>query len=380
MTRLACALRSSPERRDESERLSREAITIARRLDDPESLSYALGGRFWATWWPENPEERTVIVSELADVAKKIGDQERIADTYAMLFMSLSERGLMADARREAANLSRYTKEIRQPALHWYGTVNLSELALIEGAFDRADELLTIEMGSAGLVTSARDDVSASRMQRFLLRREQGRVAEEEATVRASIDEFPWYPVHRAALVLLLMDQGRAPEARIIFDGLARDDFSAIYVDNEWLLGMGVAAEACSLLGDTAAAGVLYRRLEPFAGRHAIGHILGGTCNVPHGYTSCVMLPPVLRYNATVNADRQAWVSEALGRPGISAADAVAELVADLGLPGTLRAVGVNSEQLDRIAEESMHDRWVHTNPRKIAGPADVRVLLDAAW
>ncbi|MEJ0068423.1 MAG: iron-containing alcohol dehydrogenase [Pseudomonadota bacterium] len=24
---------------------------------------------------------------------------------------------------------------------------------------------------------------------------------------------------------------------------------------------------------------------------HAIGHILGGTCNVPHGYTSCVMLP-----------------------------------------------------------------------------------------
>src|SRR4029079_2294512 len=100
MTRLACALRSSPERRDESERLSREAITIARRLDDAESLSYALGGRFWATWWPENPEERTVIVSELADVAKKIGDQERIADTDAMLFMSLSARGHMARAPR----------------------------------------------------------------------------------------------------------------------------------------------------------------------------------------------------------------------------------------------------------------------------------------
>ena len=37
-------------------------------------------------------------------------------------------------------------------------------------------------------------------------------------------------------------------------------------------------------------------------------------------------------------------------------------------------------EQLDRIAEESMHDRWVHTNPRKIDGPPDVRALLDAAW
>ena len=113
---------------------------------------------------------------------------------------------------------------------------------------------------------------------------------------------------------------------------------------------------------------------------HGIGHVLGGTAGVPHGYTSCVMLPPVLRFNQPVNAERQGWVSDALGRPGWSAGDAVAELVADLGLPGTLRAVGVEPDQLDRIAEESMHDRWVHTNPRKIDGPRDVRMLLDAAW
>ena len=37
-------------------------------------------------------------------------------------------------------------------------------------------------------------------------------------------------------------------------------------------------------------------------------------------------------------------------------------------------------DQLDRIAEESMHDRWVHTNPRKIERPAVVREILDAAW
>ncbi len=113
---------------------------------------------------------------------------------------------------------------------------------------------------------------------------------------------------------------------------------------------------------------------------HGIGHVLGGTAGVPHGYTSCVMLPPVLRFNEPVNAERQAWVSDALGSPGGRAGDVVAELVASLGLPGTLRDVGVKREQLDRIAEESMHDRWVHTNPRKINGPPDVRALLDAAW
>ena len=101
---------------------------------------------------------------------------------------------------------------------------------------------------------------------------------------------------------------------------------------------------------------------------HGIGHVLGGTAGVPHGYTSCVMLPPVLRFNETGERRTPGLVSDALGRPGAKAADAVAALVADLGLPGTLRDVGVKAEQLDRIAEESMHDRWVHTNPRKIAG------------
>lgn len=113
---------------------------------------------------------------------------------------------------------------------------------------------------------------------------------------------------------------------------------------------------------------------------HGIGHVLGGTAGVPHGYTSCVMLPHVLRFNQSVNGERQKWVSEALGRPGVPAAEVLSELIGALGLPRTLREVGVKPEMLDRIAEESMHDRWVHTNPRKIEGPHVVRTLLDAAW
>ena len=113
---------------------------------------------------------------------------------------------------------------------------------------------------------------------------------------------------------------------------------------------------------------------------HGIGHVLGGTAHVPHGYTSCVMLPHVLRFNESVNAARQAVVAEAMGAPGANAADVVAALIADLGLPSTLRAVGVKADQLDTIARNSMHDRWIHTNPRKIEGPATVRMLLDAAW
>jgi maleylacetate reductase len=113
---------------------------------------------------------------------------------------------------------------------------------------------------------------------------------------------------------------------------------------------------------------------------HGIGHVLGGTAGVPHGYTSCIMLPHVLRFNDAVNHDMQARVSEALGRPGEPAAEIVGELIAGLGLPTRLRDVGVKPEQLHLIAENSMHDRWVHTNPRKIDGPAVIRTFLDAAW
>src|SRR5713101_2620879 len=118
----------------------------------------------------------------------------------------------------------------------------------------------------------------------------------------------------------------------------------------------------------------------PKGASHGVGHVLGGTAHVPHGYTSCVMLPHVLRFNHAVNPERQALVSAALGRPGDPAAEVVSGLIAALGLPQRLRDVEVRPDQLDRIAELSMHDRWIHTNPRKIDGPPVVRELLDAAW
>ena len=114
-------------------------------------------------------------------------------------------------------------------------------------------------------------------------------------------------------------------------------------------------------------------------GSHGIGHALGGTAGVPHGYTSCTMLPPVLRYNLPVNADRQALVSEAMGAPGRPAPELVAALVAELGLPGRLRDCGVGEEQLDAVAEAAMHDRWIPTNPRPL-DLAAVRALLQEAY
>ncbi len=112
---------------------------------------------------------------------------------------------------------------------------------------------------------------------------------------------------------------------------------------------------------------------------HAIGHILGGTCDVPHGYTSCVMLPAALAWNESVNADRQAVVAEAMGRPGERASAVLADFIAGLGMPRSLGEVQVGEDQFDLIARNTMHDRWTHTNPRKVKGPEDIVEVLQLA-
>src|SRR5260221_13483560 len=112
---------------------------------------------------------------------------------------------------------------------------------------------------------------------------------------------------------------------------------------------------------------------------HGIGHVPGAACHVPHGHTSCVMLPSVLRWNLPANEERQKRVSEAFGKPDTPAADLVADLVQAPGPPGRLFEVGVGKDRFREIAEKSMHDRAVLNNPRPINGPAEVMEILELA-
>ena len=113
---------------------------------------------------------------------------------------------------------------------------------------------------------------------------------------------------------------------------------------------------------------------------HAIGHVLGGSAGVPHGYTSCVMLPAVLAFNAAVNADRQAEISAALGAAGQPASEVLDRFIAGLGLPRRLRDVGVKHDDLQRIATNCMLDDWTFSNPRPIHGAQEIVPILESVY
>lgn len=113
---------------------------------------------------------------------------------------------------------------------------------------------------------------------------------------------------------------------------------------------------------------------------HGIGYILGSMCGVPHGYTSCVMLPAVLEWNNQKNAKQQTDIASALGQPDTSAAQAVRDLVNKLELPATLQDVGVSREQLPEIARRAIKHPVVRNNPRRLDSAEQVEEILALAW
>lgn len=113
---------------------------------------------------------------------------------------------------------------------------------------------------------------------------------------------------------------------------------------------------------------------------HGIGYALGAICDLPHGICSCVMLPAVLRWNESVNQDKQKIIANALGKPNVSASQAVKELIAQLELPTSLSEAGVKREQFQVIAESAYRHPVVRANPKQIGTAEQVLQILELAW
>jgi maleylacetate reductase len=88
----------------------------------------------------------------------------------------------------------------------------------------------------------------------------------------------------------------------------------------------------------------------PMGLSHELGRRIGASYEVPHGITSCVILAPSLTVlKELIDDERWNGLSEALGG---EPPERIASLVEELGLPGSLREVGVPEEDLDSIAVE----------------------------
>jgi maleylacetate reductase len=157
---------------------------------------------------------------------------------------------------------------------------------------------------------------------------------------------------------------------RLLADGLRRTARDSSDIEGRMRCQIGAWQSMVGLLNGV-----------PMGASHAIGQSLGGVAQVPHGYTSCVLLPAVLEWNEQAASDRLSRVSAALGDAAVPAHRLLDQLIRSLGQPRTLAAVGVEDKDglFDRIAEHAAAHAWIKTNPRPIEGKQSIIDILALA-
>jgi len=117
-----------------------------------------------------------------------------------------------------------------------------------------------------------------------------------------------------------------------------------------------------------------------YGASHGLGHALGADSGVPHGITSCVLLPSVMRYNQAHCAKPLAEIAAAFGDASQPAADQLQALIAELKLPTRISQLSVPRERLAIIAEKGLANPFVRANPRPISQAAHTLEILESAW
>ena len=107
---------------------------------------------------------------------------------------------------------------------------------------------------------------------------------------------------------------------------------------------------------------------------HRIAHVLGGRYGIAHGDANAVILPHVVRFNASDAHAAIERVARALHADDASAA--LATLARDAGAPTSLAELGLPADELGPLADAVLAQPL--TNPREVERPALLALLADA--
>ena len=269
LVRLAAAARDDPSR-ERRVALAEEALDIALRNGDSVTLAAAIEGHWIAVEGPELylSGDAVEVADELIALGKQAGDNERVFaghDHRLHCLWVLADRPGV-DVELEA--LRALGAELRQPAQRWHVGTGETMLALMEGRFEEAERLLA-ETLAVGQRAESWNAAVSHRLELFVLRREQGRLAELEDTIRRSVHEYPSLPRFPSALAHLYGELGRERDASAALGLMMSRDLAREYLDAEWLFTISLLADPCARLGDREGAERLYSMLLPYESLYA---------------------------------------------------------------------------------------------------------------
>ncbi|RPD96878.1 lactaldehyde reductase [Candidatus Pantoea deserta] len=117
---------------------------------------------------------------------------------------------------------------------------------------------------------------------------------------------------------------------------------------------------------------------------HGMAHPLGAFYNVPHGVANAILLPTVMAWNADYTGEKYREIARAMGVNDVesmslpqarrAAVDAVKQLCRDVGIPASLRDVGLKVDDIPALAQAALDDVCTGGNPRE-ATLEDIKTL-----
>jgi DNA-binding SARP family transcriptional activator/tetratricopeptide (TPR) repeat protein len=260
----------APERRHE---LSDQALAMARRLDDPSTLAYALAASIAAYCSPPRTEQQVSDSTELIEIATRAGEPERAVEAYDHRASALLELGDIDGAEADVLEMARLTEKLRQPSQMFYVAEVRAGLALLRGQLEEAEELIhsTFELGRQVLEWNASFTYA---IQLYFLRRHQGRLhgLAEMFESDENAKRYETYPIWDCLVMRFHDELGHQTRAREQFELFAEADFTRLTFDEEWLVSMGLLAEEAAALEDGERARILYELLVPYADRVATSY------------------------------------------------------------------------------------------------------------
>jgi len=268
-------------------RIADEGLAIARRLGDPATLLDVLLRRPVTITDPDTVAERLADTAEAEAVADMLGDPIGCFWSAVGRMTPAIASADLAEFTRCVAKQTALADRIGQPTLRWFSTVYQSAAALLSGDAQRAEALaeLSLQIGT----DTGQPDASSwydGLMQpiRWHLGRNSGQVDVAEAVAA----EHPGFPMIRGALARIYADVGRDGDARRL---VAAETAIGFPPPRDWMqLGCLIYwADAAALVGDAAAAEMLYERLAPWPSQvffigiavfGALAHYLGHLATV----------------------------------------------------------------------------------------------------
>jgi tetratricopeptide (TPR) repeat protein len=266
MSRLAVALTYLPAHREHTRTLAGAALAMARRIGEPAALAEVLASTHWATWGPDNVDERLAMNRELARRAAELGDGALAAYAHARSVSELLEVGDIDASRRELRALERLAEALQQRYPRWLVATFRAARAHLDARLEdceaHAREGLTVGQGW-------NEDIARGvfAMQLVQVRWEQGRPDDALELAERLAEQYAQLPGARVLLARAYAELERDDDAREELELLARGGFADVPRDAVWLPMIYGLSQVAALLGDTRRAEQLYELLLPYADR-----------------------------------------------------------------------------------------------------------------